>query len=186
MTARQPVRNTCIAMAASALLAACGSHDPQPPEQIPSAPAAYKTVVLPPVVYGQYQGRRMSESDDACGVPDPLRQAVQDQLAARYEVVRSASGTGMAPAPLLKIEILDIVTISAGGPTIVAIHVLLERPGLPAAQFTAQRQMHTQDAEITAETTECSKMEAVIQALSADIAKWMLKPVDGVFLVNGE
>lgn len=176
MTVRQFVRNTCIAMAVSSLLAACGSHY-QPPKGMPPAPAAYNTVILPPVVYGL----QMSESDDACDVPDSLRQAVQDQLEARYEVVLSVSGTGMGAAPLLKIEINDIVTVSAGGPTIVVIHVVLERPGLPAAQFTDQRQMHTQYSDITAQTTECSTMDAVIHELGVDIAKWMLNPVDGVF-----
>jgi hypothetical protein len=29
-------------------------------------------------------------------------------------------------------------------------------------------------------------MDAVIHALGADLAKWMLKPVDGVSLVDGE
>jgi hypothetical protein len=186
MTARQSVRNLCIAMAVSSILAACGSRDPQPPEQMPPAPAAYNTVILPPVVYGHYQGRQMSESDDACGVPDPLRQAVQDQLKARYEVVLPALGAGREAASLLKIEIMDTVTVSAGGPTIVVIHAVLERPGLPAAQFKGLRQMRTQPSGITAETTECSAMDAVIHALGADLAKWMLKPVDGVSLVDGE
>jgi hypothetical protein len=181
------LRNTCIAMAVSSLLAACDSHSPQPPGRMSAvAPAAYNTVILPPVVYGHYQGRQMSKSDDACDVPDSLRQAVQDQLQARYEFVLSALGAGMDTAPSLKIEVMDIVTVSAGGPTIVVIHVLLERPGLPAAQFTDRRQMHTQFSDITAETTECSTMEAVVRELGVDIAKWMLKPVDGVFLVNGE
>src|SRR5437868_5449757 len=183
MTARQSVRNTCIAMAVSSILAACGSHNPQPLERVPPAPAAYNTVILPPVVYGYYQGRQMSESDDACGVPDPLRQAVQDQLKARYEVMRPVLGTGREAALLLKIEIMDIVTVSAGGPTIVVIHVVLERPGLAPAQFTGQRQMHTRYSDITAETTECSSMDAVIHGLGADVVKWMLKPVDGVSLV---
>ncbi|MDH6167693.1 hypothetical protein M2282_002843 [Variovorax boronicumulans] len=186
MTARQSVRNMCIAMAASSILAACGSRDPQAPEQTPPAPVAYNAVTLPPVVYGHYQGRQMSESDDACGVPDPLRQAVQDQLKARYEVVLPVPGTGREAAPLLKIEIMDIVTVSAGGPTIVAIHAVLERPGMPAAQFKGLRQMHTRASDITAETTECSSMDAVIYGLGADVAKWMLEPVDGVSLVNGE
>ncbi|WP_157603957.1 hypothetical protein [Rhizobacter sp. Root1221] len=179
------MRNACIAMAVSSLLAACGSHDPKPPERMPPAPAAYNTLILPPVGYGRYQGRQMSESDDACGVPDPLRQAVQDQLAAQYEFVLPVLGTGRDAAPLLKIDIMDIVTVSAGGPTIVVIHVVLERPGLPAAQFTGTRQMHTPSSDITAETTECSAMGAVIHALGVDIATWMRKPVDGLFLVNG-
>jgi hypothetical protein len=186
MTARQSVRNTCIAMAMGSLLAACDSHYPRPPERMPPAPVAYNTVILPPVVYGHYQGRQMSESDDACGVPDPLRQAVQDQLKAQHDVVLSALGTGMGAAPSLKIEIMDIVTVSAGGPTIVVIHAVLERPGLPTAQFKGLRQMHTQYVGITAETTECSSMDAVIHGLGADVAKWMLNPVDGVSLVNGE
>lgn len=180
------VRNTCIAIAVSSLLAACGSHDPQPPERMPPAPAAYTTVILPPVAYGHYRGRQMSESDDACGVPDPLRQAVQDQLKARYEVVRPVLGTAREAALLLKIEIMDIVTVSAGGPTIVAIHAVLEQPGLPTAQFNGLRQVHTQYSDITAETTECSSMDAVIHGLGVDVAKWMLKPADGVSLVNGE
>lgn len=181
------VRNTCIAMAVSALLAACGSHDPQPPERMPPAPAASPTVmVLPPVAYGHDQGRQMSESDDACGVPDPLRQAVQDQLKARYDVVRPVPGTDRDAALVLKIEIMDIVTVSAGGPTIVVIHAVLEQPGLPPAQFKGLRQAHTPYAEITAETTECSAMDAVIQGLGVDLATWMRKPVDGVSLVNGE
>ncbi len=143
--------------------------------------------MLPPVAYGHDQGRQMSEADDACGVPDPLRQAVQDQLKARYDVVRPVPGTtGREAALLLKIEIMDIVTVSAGGPTIVVIHAVLERPGLPAAQFKGLRQMHTQLSDITLETTECSSMDAVIHGLGADVAKWMLEPVDGVSLVNGE
>ena len=180
------MRNTCIAIAVSSILAACGSHNPQPPEQTPPAPAAYNnTVVLPPVVYGNYRGRQMSESDDACGMPEPLRQAVQDRLKARHEVVLPALGAGRAAAPLLKIEIMDIVTVSAGGPTIVVIHAVLERPGLPAVHFKGMRQMHIQHSDIKADTTECSAMDAVIQGLGADLATWMLKPVDGVSLVNG-
>jgi hypothetical protein len=186
MTARESVRNACTAMAVSFSLAACGLHNPPPPEPVLPAPAAYDTVVLPPVVYGYYQGRQMSESDDACGVPEPLRQAVQDQLKARYEVVLPVSGFGSKTAPLLKIEIMDTVTVSAGGPTIVVVHAVLERPGLPTAQFKGLRQMHTQYADITAETTECSAMDAVIRGLGADIAKWVREPVDGVSVVDGE
>jgi len=126
----------------------------------------------------------MSASDDACGVPNPLRQAVQAQLKARYDVVLPALSAG-GDAPLLKIEIMDVVTISTGGPTIVVIHAVLERPGQPAVQFKGMRQMHTTYSDIKAETTECSAMEAVIRGLGVDIAKWMLKPVDGVFLMNG-
>lgn len=186
MTVRQAVRNTWIAIAVSSILAACSSHNSQPFEQTPPAPAAYNTVVLPLVVYGNYRGRQMSESDDACGVPEPLRQAVQDRLKARYEVVLPAWGAGRGTAPLLKIEIMDIVTVSAGGPTIVVVHAALERPGLPAVHFKGMRQMNIQHSDIKAETTECSAMDAVTQGLGADLAEWMLKPVDGVSLVNGE
>ncbi|PIF76769.1 hypothetical protein CLU95_3937 [Variovorax sp. 54] len=151
------------------------------------APAARTTVVLPPVAYGHDQGRQMSEADDACGVPDPLRQAVQDQLKARYDVVRPVPGTtGTDAALLLKIDITDIVTVSAGGPTIVVVRAVLEQPGLPSAQFQGLRQAHTPSADVTAQTTECSAMDAVIQGLGVDVAKWMRKPVDGVSLVNGE
>lgn len=87
---------------------------------------------------------------------------------------------------MLKIEIMDIVTVSAGGPTIVVVHAVLERPGLPAVQFKGMRQMRIQPSDIKADTTECSAMDAVLQGLGADLAKWMLKPVDGVSLVNGE
>jgi hypothetical protein len=128
----------------------------------------------------------MSGFDDACGVPVPLRQALQDQLKARHAVVLPASGVGRGTAPLLKIEIMDIVTVSAGGPTIVVVHAVLERPGLPAVQFKGMRQMRIQPSDVKADTTECSAMDAVLQGLGADLAKWMLKPVDGVSLVNGE
>lgn len=128
----------------------------------------------------------MSGFDDACGVPEPLRQALQDQLKARHAVVFPASGVGRGTAPLLKIEIMDIVTVSAGGPTIVVVHAVLERPGLPAVQFKGMRQMRIQPSDVKADTTECSAMDAVLQGLGADLAKWMLKPVDGVSLVNGE
>ena len=178
------MRKVCIAMATSSLLVACDLHSPQPHERMPPAPTARNTVILPPVVYGYYLGRRMSESEDACGVRDPLRQAVEDQLKARSEVVRPVLGTGRDPAPLLKIEIMDIVTVSAGGPTIVVIHAVLERPGLPTARFKGVRQMHTQYSEITTEATECSSMDAVIHGLAADVAKWVLKPLDGVSLVK--
>lgn len=96
--------------------------------------------------------------------------------------VQDASTNGVSS---LKIEIIDIVTVSAGGPTIVAIHAVLERPTLRAAQFTSQRQMHMQYSDITAESTECSMVGEVIYELGMDIAKWMLKPVDGAFLANG-
>lgn len=175
---KRSMRKTCIAIAVISLLAACGSHYPQPPERMPPA---HNAMILPPVVYGL----QMSEADDACGVPDLLRQAVQDHLQARYDAVPPVPGTSVGVAPLLKIEINDIVTVSAGGPTIVVIHVVLERAGLPAAQFTDQRQMHTQYSDITAQTTECSAMEAVVYELGVDIAKWVLNPVDGVSLVNG-
>jgi hypothetical protein len=154
-------------------------------ERTPSLPAAHNTVMVPPIVYGSYRGIQLSESDDACGVPGPLRQAVEEELQARHKSVLSVPGAGMGATPSLKIEIIDIVTVSAGGPTIVVIRAVLDRPGLPAAQFTAQRQMHTPHSGITAQTTECSAMEGLTRKLGVDIAKWMLKPTDGVFLVNG-
>ena len=185
MTARESLRNTCIALALNSMLAACDAPNPPPPESMPPAPAALHMLALPPVVYGSYRGRQMVEADDACGVPDPLREAVQDQLKARYEVVRPVPGSAREGASWLKIEILDTVTVSAGGPTIVVVHAVLERPGLPTVQFKGLRQTHTPYAGITAETTECSAMEAVIRGLAADVAQWMRKPVDGVSLVNG-
>jgi hypothetical protein len=187
MAVTQASRNRHIAMVASSFLVACGSSCSQSlPVQTQPAPSVHNQLVLPPVVYGYYQGRQMSESDDPCGVPTPLRRAVQDQLTARYEVVLPALSAGRGAAPLLKIEIMDVVTVSAGGPTIVVIQAVLERPGRRTVQFTGERQMQTRYRDITAETTECSAMETVIHGLGVDIAKWMLKPVNGVFLVNGE
>ena len=184
MKIRTSARGTGLAITLSALLAACGSYA-QARERTPSAPAAHNAVMVPPVVYGNYRGIQMSESGDACGVPGPLRQAVKKALEARHTSVLSEPSAGMGATPSLKIEVIDIVTVSAGGPAIVVIRAVLERPGQPAVQFTAQRQMHTKHTAITADTTECSAMEGVTRELGVDIAKWMRKPADGVFLVNG-
>lgn len=182
MAARQALRNMCAVMAVSSLLAACDSRHIQAHEL---ASGINRGVVVPPIVYGRTaQGVQLSEFDDSCDVPGPLRQAVQDQLIASYGPVFHAQDASTTALPLLKIEIVDIVTVSAGGPMIVVIHGVLERPTLLAAQFTSQRQMHMPYSDITAETTECSMRDQVIHELGKDVAKWMLNPVDGAFLVS--
>jgi len=138
---------------------------------------------MPPVVYGTTEkGLQLSKSDDACGVPDSLRQAVEDQLEAPYEFLLSARGPGTETAALLKIEITDILANAGGmygGPKIVQIQGVLDRTGMPAAQFTAQRQMFMY---FGFPRSTCSMVGGVTYALGGDIMKWLLKPVDGARL----
>ena len=183
MTARQPVRNAFVTIAVTSLLAACGTRQPAAPEPQPPAATAHNTVVMPPVAYGTTsKGLQLSKADDNCGVPDSLRQAVEDQLEAPYEYLHPTRGPGTESAALLKIEITDILANAGGmygGPKIVQIHGVLDRPGMPAAKFTAQRQMFMY---FGFPKSTCSMVGNVTYALGADIMKWMLRPVDGAQL----
>lgn len=163
------LRIACFALAASA------SQQGRPLGPMPSAVAARSTLILAPVAYGSSKGVQLSRADDACGVPEPLHKALQERLKERHQVLLSASGAANALTPALKIEIMDIVTVSAGGPVIVRIHAVLERAGLPAAHFKGLRQMRLPYADIKADSSECSAMDGVIRALSGDVAEWMLE-----------
>ena len=166
------MQNAYVTMAMILLLAAYGS----PHQALASTQSmtADSKLVMPPVAYGvSPKGDQLSEADDACGVRDLLYSAVHDRLETRFEFMPPAYGASPKIA-WLKLEIVDLFTISAGGPTIVGVLAQFERPGLPAAQYKAMRQMHMKYPEITAETTECSMIDAVIDALAEDIAQWML------------
>jgi hypothetical protein len=183
MTVKQPVRNACVVLAMTSLLAACGTRQPAAPEPPPPAASAHNTVVMPPVAYGiTDKGLQLSKADDNCGVPDSLRQAVEDQLEEPYEFVLPARGPSTESAPLLKIEITDILANGGGmygGPKIVQIHGVLDRPGMPPAQFTAQREMFIY---FGFPKSTCSMVGNVTYALGGDILKWLRQPMDGARL----
>ena len=169
---------------ATTLLTACGSrrlaNEPEPPEPTASARNA---VILPTIGYGKTaEGLQLSKADDSCDVPASLNQAVQDQLLAPYEFVVPSASANVAGAPTLRIEITDILANAGGvygGPKIVQLRGVLDRPGAAPAQFTAQRQMFIY---FGIPRSTCSMVGVVTYGLGGDIAKWLQKPVDGAKL----
>lgn len=173
----------CIVASAAALLAACGTRQPAQPEPPPATADANNAIVMPAIAYGTTaKGVRLSKADDACDVPASLRQAVQDQLLAPYEFVVDPATANVAGAPVLNVEITDLLANAGGlygGPKIVQLSGTLQRAGQPAARFTAQRQMFIY---FGMPRSTCSMVGVVTYALGEDIAKWVTKPVDGAVL----
>ncbi|SEK16077.1 hypothetical protein SAMN05216567_12354 [Variovorax sp. OK605] len=172
------------AVAATALLAACGSRQPAPPEPPPATATPRNSVVMPAVAYGTTaKGVQLTKADDACDVPASLRQAVQDQLLDPYEFVLAPPAPAAAQAaPSLKLEITDLLANAGGlygGPKIVQLRGTLERQGEAPARFTAQRQMFIY---FGMPRSTCSMVGVVTYKLGEDIAQWLLKPLDGAVL----
>jgi len=172
------------AVAVAALLAACGSRQPAPPEPPPATATPRNSVVMPAVAYGTTaKGLQLSKADDACDVPASLRQAVQDQLLEPYEfLLTSPAPDNAKAAPVLKVEITDLLANAGGlygGPKIVQLRGTLERPGEAPATFTAQRQMFIY---FGMPRSTCSMVGVVTYKLGEDIAQWLLKPVNGAVL----
>lgn len=171
------------ALALTITLSACGSRGPAQPEPPDPTPNASNAIVLPPIGYGKTaQGLQLSKADDRCDVPASLRQAIEDQLEAPYEFAVPSSSQEVAGAPTLQLEITDLLANAGGmygGPKIVQLHGLLERPGKAPAQFTAQREMFIY---FGLPRSTCSMVGKVTYALGADIAKWLSRPVDGARL----
>ncbi|RST50663.1 hypothetical protein [Variovorax sp. MHTC-1] len=166
-----------------ALLTACGSRQPPGPEAAPAAAAVHNTVVMPAIAYGTTaKGIRLSKADDPCDVPTSLQQSVQDQLLTPYEYLLSPPASSVDGAPVLKIEITDILANAGGlygGPKIVQLRGTLERRGEAPAGFTAQRQMFMY---FGLPRSTCSMVGVVTYALGGDIAKWLQKPINGAAL----
>lgn len=166
-----------------ALQTACGSRQPPEPEAPPTVASARNAVVMPVVAYGTTaKGLRLSKADDPCDVPTSLQQAVQDQLSMPYEYLLSPPAPNVDGAPVLKIEITDILANAGGlygGPKIVQLRGTLERRGEAPAGFTAQRQMFMY---FGLPRSTCSMVGVVTYALGGDIAKWLQKPIDGAAL----
>ncbi len=173
-----------VALAAT-LLAACGSRRPandEPPLPEPTASAS-NAVIVPAIAYGKTaEGLQLSKADDSCDVPASLRQAIQDQLLEPYEFVVPSQSANVVGAPTLRIEITDILANGGGmygGPKIVQLRGVLDRPGAQPVQFTAQRQMFIY---IGIPRSTCSMVGVVTYGLGGDIAEWLQKPVDGAKL----
>lgn len=140
----------------------------------PLVQAELSQLEMPAVAYGvTHKGDQLSGVDDACGARDLLYSAVHNRLETRFKLMPPASGASPKNA-WLKLEIVDLVTISAGGPVIVGVHVQLERPRQPVARYRALRQGNMKLSAITDESTECSMIEPVIDALAVDITTWTL------------
>jgi len=168
----------------AALLAACGTRQPAPPEPPPPEATARNSVVMPAVTYGATaKGIQLKKEDDACDVPASLKQAVQDQLLEPYEYLLAPPTAASAEgAPVLKVEITDLLANAGGlygGPKIVQLRGTLERKGEAPARFTAERQMFIY---FGMPRSTCSMVGVVTYALGEDIAKWLQKPVDGALL----
>lgn len=174
-----------VAALSTTLLAACGSrrpavNEPEPPE--PTANAG-NAVIVPVISYGKTaKGVQLSKVDDSCDVPASLNQAVQDQLLAPYEFVVPTPSPNVTGAPTLRIEITDLLANAGGlygGPKIVQLRGVLDRPGTAPVQFTAQRQMFIY---FGMPRSTCSMVGVVTYALGGDIARWLQKPADGAKL----
>ncbi|SFP75695.1 hypothetical protein [Variovorax sp. 770b2] len=173
-----------LAMGTAALLAACGTRQPAPPEPPPPEATARNSVVMSAVTYGTTaKGIQLKKADDACDVPASLKQAVQDQLLTPYEYLLAPPAPLNAEgAPVLRIEITDLLANAGGlygGPKIVQLRGTLERKGEAPARFTAERQMFIY---FGMPRSTCSMVGVVTYALGEDIAKWLQKPVDGAVL----
>lgn len=172
-----------IVLATASVLAACGTRGPVEPEPPPPSATAANSIVMPRITYGTTpEGLKLSKADDTCDVPALLRQNVQDQLEEPLLYLLPAATAGAEAAPVLKIEITDLLANAGGmygGPKIVDIHGTLERPGVAATQFTARRQMFIY---FGVPRSTCSMVGTVTYTLGSDIIKWMKKPVDGAFL----
>jgi hypothetical protein len=173
------------ALAAAFILTACGSPGHTVAEPEPPAPtaSAHNTVILPTVTYGQTaSGLQLSKSDDTCDVPTSLAQAIQEQLEAPYEFAVSTPSANVAGAPTLRIQITDILANAGGmygGPKIVQLRGVLERPGAAPAHFDAKRQMFL---HFGLPRSTCNMVGRVAYSLGGDIATWLQEPVDGAQL----
>lgn len=174
-----------VAAMAATMLTACGSRGPTVAEPAAPAPTAHarNAVILPAVTYGKTAtGLQLSKSDDNCDVPTSLVAAIQEQLEAPYEFAVPTSSANVAGAPTLRIQITDILANAGGlygGPKIVQLHGVLERPDAAPVHFEAQRQMFLY---FGLPRSTCNMVGVVTYALGGDIAKWLHKPVDGAKL----
>lgn len=172
-------------LATASLIAACGTRQPgvATPEPPPPAATAQNSLVMPPVTYGTTsKGLRLSKADDNCDVPALLRQAVEDQIDEPLLYLLAAPTPGAASAPVLKVEVTDLLANAGGlygGPKIVELRGTLERPGTAQVHFTAQRQMFLY---FGLPRSTCSMVGTVAYKLGGDIQGWLKKPVDGAFL----
>lgn len=171
-----------LALAAALALSACGTRRPASQEPEPTANAG-NAVVLPAIGYGKTaKGQQLAKADDACDVPASLNQAIQDQLQTPYAFAVPAPSASVAGAPTLRIEITDLLANGGGmygGPKIVQLRGVLERPNAAPVQFTAQRQMFIY---FGLPRSTCSMVGQVTYALGGDIAQWLIKPTDGAKL----
>ncbi|MGJ7485376.1 hypothetical protein ACSFA2_08960 [Variovorax sp. LT2P21] len=180
-----PLPRLLTLLATAGLLAACGTRTPsaEPAEPPPAAATAQNTLVMPPVAYGTTsKGLRLSKSDDNCDVPALLRQAVEDQMEEPLLYLLAAPTAGATPAPVLKVEVTDLLANAGGlygGPKIVELRGTLQRPGTAPVHFTAQRQMFLY---FGLPRSTCSMVGTVAYKLGGDIHGWLKKPVDGAFL----
>lgn len=183
MKKRTSAQASALLVLGALLLTACGSRQPPAPEPAPAAASARNTLLMPAIAYGTTaKGLRLSKADDPCDVPVSLQQAVQDQLPAPYEYLLPPPASHVEGAPVLKIEITDILANAGGlygGPKIVQLRGTLERRGQSPAVFTAQRQMFMY---FGLPRSTCSMVGVVTYALGRDIAKWLQQPIDGAAL----
>lgn len=177
------MRATATVLLLSAL-AACGTRGPAEPEPPETPPSAQNSLVMPAIGWGTTaQGLKLTSADDRCdGVPQAIRQAVQDNLSAPFENLLPAPTAGTAGAPLLTLEITDILANAGGvygGPKMVQVQGTLMRAGAAPLRFSAQRQTFLR---IGGWNTTCGMLSRVTYALGTDIAGWVAKPVNGAVL----
>lgn len=170
-----------------AAVAACGTRrpaEPEPPEPPETPPSAQNSLVMPAIGWGTTaKGLQLTTADDRCdGVPQAIRQAVQDNLAAPYEHLLPAPTPDTTSAPRLSVEITDILANAGGvygGPKMVEVRGTLTRAGQPPLRFSALRQSFMR---LGGWNTTCGMLSRVTYALGTDIAAWLQKPVDGAVL----
>lgn len=166
-------------------LAGCGTRGAQQNDEPESEPArsAANTIGLATVTYGTTaQGLKLTPADDSCGIPARLKEGLVDNLEEPLTYVAPEDEARKVGAKVLKLEITDLLANAGGiygGPKMVELKGELYAAGVRQAGFSARRQFFLY---IGIPRSTCSMVGKVTGDLGGDMAKWLLKPVDGAFL----
>lgn len=166
-------------------LAGCGTREAQQNEAPEAEPArtAVNTIGLATVTYGTTaEGLKLTPSDDSCGIPARLKEGLMDNLEEPLLQVVPEDEARKVGAKILKLEITDLLANAGGiygGPKMVELKGELYADGVRQAGFSARRQFFLY---MGLPRSTCSMVGKVTGDLGGDVAKWLLKPVEGAFL----
>ena len=172
---------TTSAIALALALAACGTRGPQAPEPAVAYTSA-NTLVLPAIAYGKTAaGITLTAADDGCDIPGTITAALKDNLSKPYEYLNAGNAKDIPGVQTLTIEIIDILANGGGifsGPKMVEIKGILSRAGADPVSFKARRVSFP----VFPPRSTCNIVGRNTEALGADVAQWLTKPVNGAVL----